>query len=128
MPRQTMGGVQSLIEGAEETKEASQKGIEGEGREGTPVGGGAAAPKGRATIAESTTTPNQTQQSKKGRSKGTASSPSASTNFSDGTAAGGTTKVRFFGLVERDRVAGDVDDEEDYCNSYYGKEGGGRGG
>ena len=126
MPRQTMGGVQSLIEGAEETKEVSQKGIEGEGRAGTPVGGGAAAPKGRATIAESTT--NQTQQSKNGRSKGTASSPSASTNCSDGTAPGGTTKVRFFGLVERDRVAGDVDDEEDYCNSYYGKEGGGRGG
>ena len=51
------------------------------------------------------------------------SSSSASTNCSDGTAAGGTTEVRFFGLVERDRVAGDVDDEEDYCNSYYEKEG-----
>jgi len=32
IPRQTIGGVQSLIEGAEETKEASPKGIEGEGR------------------------------------------------------------------------------------------------
>ena len=88
MPRQTIGGVQSLIEGAEETKEVSQKGIEGEGRAGTPVGGGAAAPKGQATIAESTTTTKQTQQSKKGRSKGTASSSSASTNCSDGTATG----------------------------------------
>ena len=91
MPRQTMGGVQSLIEGAEETKEASQKGIEGEGRAGTPVGGGAAALKGRATIAVSTTTTKQTQQSKKGRSKETASSSSASTNCSDGTATKGTT-------------------------------------